>query len=693
MKKIFYQSRSTTWKADELRGDWRTNQQLTSFGRVVKSSVIFTLFLLLTLPTMGSDLNEKACLLTEHFFNETPLEQPISVSDAELAAMNLLPAVEHMVLSGRVYVRNRTSCDQTVYCFEANGTYTGQTFNMGNVTAGGYIYVYPSATSGRVYCKDSYGTQTATVNFTGSYHSLYIRSGCTAPATTCTIAFKNTGCRTAELFWNDNGTLRAYGHIAAGATKNQGTTQGHKWVIKVGSTTVGNYTVNCSSPTYSFNAGGCNATCTVAFKNTGCRTAELFWNDNGTLRAYGHIAGGATKNQGTTNGHKWVIKVGTTTVGNYTVNCSSPSYSFDAGGRSVGGTVSPVNQTICLGTNSVSTLHRLNTGYVGTVVRWEYKAPSGNWTNWGGGGSDRAPSKCCFNKVGTWQVRAIVKNGSCAAVASAPANVKVNAKPDLRQFISVNGGGFQERNSVTVSSGSKVLLDFGGEFSNEWRFEFKRPDGRSFHGGTNGVNNDQILLPTVNDGSANEGVWKATYTDPNGCTNTENFTINVNAATCTVAFKNTGCRTAELFWNDNGTLRPYGHIAGGATKNQGTTNGHKWVIKVGTTTVGNYTVNCSSPSYSFDAGGRSVGGTVSPVNQTICLGTNSVSTLHRLNTGYVGTVVRWEYKPPSGNWTNWGGGGSDRAPSKCCFNKVGTWQVRAIVKNGSCAAVASAPAN
>ncbi|MFK7932451.1 MAG: GEVED domain-containing protein, partial [Saprospiraceae bacterium] len=100
---------------------------------------------------------------------------------------------------------------------------------------------------------------------------------------------------------------------------------------------------------------------------------------------------------------------------------------------------------------------------------------------------------------------------------------------DLRQFISVDGGGFQERNSVTVCSGARVLLDFGGEFSNEWQFEFKRPDGRNFHGGTNGVKRDQILLPTVNDGSVNEGVWKVTYTNPAGCSNTENFTVNVNS--------------------------------------------------------------------------------------------------------------------------------------------------------------------
>ncbi len=239
-------------------------------------------------------------------------------------------------VTGSVYVINLANCPVTVYCYEANGAYAGQTFNMGTLNFGQNYTVFPSASSGTVYCK--YGsTTTSTVNFSGGYHTLYNNScggGGGGGSTSCTVAFTNTGCQTAELFWNNNGTLVSYGHVTANSTKNQSTYNGTAWVIKVGSTTVGNYTVNCSSPTYSFNSGGCApSTCTVAFTNTGCQTAELFWNNNGTLVSYGHINGGSTKNQGTINGHAWVIKVGSTTVGNYTVNCNSPSYSFNAGGN------------------------------------------------------------------------------------------------------------------------------------------------------------------------------------------------------------------------------------------------------------------------------------------------------------------------------------------------------------------------
>ena len=185
------------------------------------------------------------------------------------------------------------------------------------------------------------GDYTVTANINGTTSSKTIRvtvsgGGGGGGSTTCTATFTNTGCQAATLFWNNNGTLVSYGTIAANTTKSQNTYNGHAWVMRVGSTTVGNYTVNCSSPSYSFNAGGCggggSTTCTVRFTNTGCQAASLFWNNNGLLVSYGTIAANTSKNQSTYNGHAWVMRVGSTTVGNYTVNCSSPNYSFNSGG-------------------------------------------------------------------------------------------------------------------------------------------------------------------------------------------------------------------------------------------------------------------------------------------------------------------------------------------------------------------------
>ncbi|GIV33512.1 MAG: hypothetical protein KatS3mg031_1047 [Chitinophagales bacterium] len=87
----------------------------------------------------------------------------------------------------------------------------------------------------------------------------------------------------------------------------------------------------------------------------------------------------------------------------------------------------------------------------------------------------------------------------------------------------------------------------------------------------------------------------------------------------------------------------------------------------------------------------SVGGTVSPSSQTICAD-QGFAVQHTLS-GHTGSVVRWEYIPPGGSWTNWGGGGSTSAPSNCCFTSIGTWQVRALVQNGVCPAVYSSAAS
>ena len=128
--------------------------------------------------------------------------------------------------------------------------------------------------------------------------------------------------------------------------------------------------------------------------------------------------------------------------------------------------------------------------------------------------------------AGTYTLRFTNESG---CVGSMDYTVRVNPSPVLDSYININDTGFRLRNSVTVCSGDEVILDFGGAYDNDWTFTFRRPDGTNFSGGTNGVDNDQIRLSNIADGSVNEGVWQATYSSPEGCTNTENFTVNVDA--------------------------------------------------------------------------------------------------------------------------------------------------------------------
>jgi hypothetical protein len=94
---------------------------------------------------------------------------------------------------------------------------------------------------------------------------------------------------------------------------------------------------------------------------------------------------------------------------------------------SVGGTVSPATQSITLAANGIVPTFHTVAGYVGTIVRWEWQSPNSTvWNNWNGGGSATAPNNCCFSSVGTWKVRAIVKNGACVEVPSSEGSIIVS---------------------------------------------------------------------------------------------------------------------------------------------------------------------------------------------------------------------------------------------------------------------------
>ncbi|MFK7934084.1 MAG: T9SS type A sorting domain-containing protein [Saprospiraceae bacterium] len=213
----------------------------------------------------------------------------------------------------------------------------------------------------------------------------------------------NEGCQTADIYWNNNGTLRQYGSVKSGETKQQSTYSGHQWVLKVGNRTVGNYTATCTDKTYRFDSS--SGSMTATFVNEGCQTADIYWDNNGTLRQYGSVAGGQTKTQRTYGGHKWIFKVGNRVVGNYTADCTKTDYKFDSGSGEV-----------------------------------------------------------------------------------------------------------------------------------------------------------------------------------------------------TISLINTGCQMAKIYWDNNGTLRQYGSVAGGQTKTQRTYGGHKWVMKVDNQIVGTYTANCTETAYKFDGG-------------------------------------------------------------------------------------------
>jgi hypothetical protein len=361
---------------------------------------------------------------------------------------------------------------------------------------------------------------------------------------------------------------------------------------------------------------------------------------------------------------------------------------------SVGGALSPNNQTICEGQNSVPTTPTLS-GYTGTILRWEYATPGGGWNNWNGGGNATAPGNCCFGSPGIWKVRAIIKSGGCAEAASGEAWITVVPLPKV---FTVTGGGTYCAGTGGVSVGLNgsengyyynlfrdgayigQLIGNGGALN----FGNQTITGNYTIQGYNTPLNFACTKPMS--GAVRVDVTPVTVggtvaaNAPEVCASQSNFPVgffNLSGQLGTIV--RWEWSNNNTTWNDWGgggsTASPSGWIDYDATFSV------RVVVKNG---VCNQTYSTPSTVRVYP---QTVGGTVSP-SQSICLGQNSVPTTPTLS-GHIGTILRWEYATPGGGWNNWNGGGNATAPGNCCFSSVGIWKVRAIVKSGVCAEVAS----
>jgi len=100
--------------------------------------------------------------------------------------------------------------------------------------------------------------------------------------------------------------------------------------------------------------------------------------------------------------------------------------------------------------------------------------------------------------------------------------------PKLAQFIAKVGNPLARANTISVCEGDSVLFDFLGAFTSDWSFAYTSPAGEEIAGGSNREGVDQLLIPNVLDNGMSEGIWEVVYTNPNGCSNTAQFEINVN---------------------------------------------------------------------------------------------------------------------------------------------------------------------
>lgn len=133
----------------------------------------------------------------------------------------------------------------------------------------------------------------------------------------------------------------------------------------------------------------------------------------------------------------------------------------------------------------------------------------------GGGTTDQiiftiANSGENLKNIGKWDAYYMNASG-----ASKKVTFDVNGELNpLNPHIRVNSGSFVRTNKVIANPRDLITLDFccmGG--TTGWSFQFVRPDGVAFAGGTNGVDADQIrfVVDTTEANAVNVGTWAAIY--------------------------------------------------------------------------------------------------------------------------------------------------------------------------------------
>ena len=104
--------------------------------------------------------------------------------------------------------------------------------------------------------------------------------------------------------------------------------------------------------------------------------------------------------------------------------------------------------------------------------------------------------------------------------------IDVPACDPVGQNIQVDGGAYVPGNTVTVCEGQDVKLDFDGNGYEQWYFEYTGPNG-FFQTNTGSSFSDQLHLANIT--VAQGGVYNVKYADPQGCSQTASFTVNVTS--------------------------------------------------------------------------------------------------------------------------------------------------------------------
>lgn len=237
------------------------------------------------------------------------------------AYVNAAPSLELTAEScgGYVIVYNNSDCLQTVYCHEISTD--NYTYNMGTVSPGHSVTVYPTASQARVYSETHSGWESSSVMADCvSDYTVYVLD-CSA-SYSCSVDIVNNGCQTLEVYAAQDGEWQIVTHVAVGATKEYHPVAGETLIFAYSYDDVlGTVTANCGK-TYTINDDDCAEDCIMHLTNNACHDLKIYVQNGSDWTYIGLLIKGQTYDHHSANGvtYKFLYADGTV-VGTWTGWC------------------------------------------------------------------------------------------------------------------------------------------------------------------------------------------------------------------------------------------------------------------------------------------------------------------------------------------------------------------------------------
>ena len=511
-------------------------------------------------------------------------------------------------------------------------------------------------------------------------------------------------------FSGNSGNLTLAGQTGNVLRWEYSTDGGFTWINVTNTTTTQPYN-NLTVPTQ-YRAVVQNGGCATAFSSVASITIDpatvggslsgtatrCFGSNSGTITLSGHTGSVVRWEFSTDGGATWTNIANTTTSQSYLnltvttiyrarvqsgtcVALYSTNATITISPTTVGGSLSPAVSTVCSGANS-GTLTL--SGHVGSVVRWQYSTDGGvTWINV----ANTTTTQSYLNLVASRMYRAQVQSGACLLVNSATATINVTSASI--------GGSITPAASTVCSGANSGTLTLSGHTGSIIQWEFSIDGGVTWSviANTTTTENYLNLVSTT--------MYRA-LVQSGGCTASYSATATVTVDAPSVGGTVSG-GLSVCSGSNSGSLTLGGQTGSVTSWEFSTDGGVTWTPIANTTTTQAYTNLvtttiyhaivqsgvCPSATAAEDTvfvDPNTVGGTLSPVLDTVCSGNNSgVITL----SGETGSVLRWEFSTDGGStWI----ANSNTSTTQAYTNIATPTYYRAVVQSGTCALAYSSTA-